>query len=156
MKYQSPGILSLDSLAAKHNKLALLLDDQPNPYTLKEDTDGINLNHELSKALLNISLTKRPTKLRNILQDLIGRNPDKGIYLTGLEVLFEPGLKVEVVPLLKLLSHTHIIIAHWPGTKVGKRLTYSQLGHPEYQSYAIGVDDDFDIIESESMEKDDV
>ncbi len=145
-------------LSPKHNKLAIIVGNETSKAMTREGVLLLDLNVQLSQALLNIPLAKRPRKVKGALDDLLTGLTFPYVCLIGLEVLFEPSLKVKAVNLLKQLAHDHVILAAWPGDFVriesGGKLSYSELGHVEYQEYTMMAEDDFTVISYQNLVKD--
>jgi hypothetical protein len=147
-----------EQLSPKHNKLAIIVGNWSTKAMAEEYCLVLDLNVQLSKALLNIPVAKRPRKVKDILDDLLTDMSSPHVCLVGLEVLFEPSLKVQAINLLKQLSHEHVVVAAWPGEFVksdwGGKLSYGKLGHVEYQEYTIMAEDDFIVIPYQNLVKD--
>lgn len=147
----------IESLRPKHTKLRFVVGSS-DELLAGHYQSSLNLNTELSKALLNIPLAKRPLLVYALLSDIISNKASAYICLVGLEILFEPSLQIQAVDLLKQLAHDHVIVSAWPGAYVqaerGGKLGYSELGHVEYQSYTIKIEDDFEVISYQNLIKD--
>lgn len=146
----------IESLRLKHAKLSFVVGSS-DELLADHYQSSINLNTELSKALLNIPLAKRPLLVYPLLSDIISNKASTYICLVGLEILFEPSLQIQAVDLLKQLAHDHVVVSIWPGDYVpaerGGKLCYSELGHSEYQSYTIKTEDDFGVISYQNLIK---
>lgn len=146
----------IESLRPKHTKLRFVVGSS-DELLAGHYQSSLNLNTELSKALLNIPLAKRPLLVYALLSDIISNKASAYICLVGLEILFEPSLQIQAVDLLKQLAHDHAIVSIWPGDYVpaerGGKLCYSELGHTEYQSYTIKTEDDFGVISYQNLLK---
>ena len=70
--------------------------------------------------------------LREIVGDV--RN-DAPLLLDNLEVLFEASLNINPLNVIKLLAHSRLVIAAWPGELRNDRLIYAGMGHPEHRDY---------------------
>ncbi|MEQ8192326.1 MAG: BREX-3 system P-loop-containing protein BrxF [Candidatus Eremiobacterota bacterium] len=92
---------------------------------------SVNLSLSLTERLLTMSVKERVYKLSDVLLEII---PEKSssIFLTSIEVLFEPSLEVNLFPLLKKLARTCTLIVNWPGEYDGNYLIY---GRPEHREY---------------------
>jgi len=145
----------VEHLSVKHNKLAIVLDYQADLKVSGFVGPIIDLNTYLSQALLNTSVAKRPRNIAILLSDRITDLSATCVCLAGLEVLFEPSLQVQVVELLKQLAHDHVIVALWPGEYIEgtAKLSYSKLGHIEYQDYTLTPNDDFEVIHAQNLIK---
>lgn len=143
-----------NQLSPRHHKLGIIVGAEA--INVVGDDVSIDLNSELSQALLNIPVAKRPRNVATLLGDMITELSAAWVYLVGLEVLFEPSLQVQVVSLLKQLAHDHVIVVLWPGEYIegAAKLGYSELGHPEYQEYTVSVGDDFEVIRYQTLIKD--
>jgi predicted AAA+ superfamily ATPase len=101
----------------------------------------LNVNLEMSKALLEIPIQRRVSKVHYIFQDLIKnfldrRNPQTAIILLdNLEILFDKDLKQDPLMLLQGISRNITIVASWNGIWADKRLSFAISGHPEYRCY---------------------
>ena len=147
-----------EKLARKHYKLAIITGNEVMTAISVENCVSIDLNIHLAQALLNMPVSKRPRKVVELLGDMLGEQASPYVGLHGLEVLFEPSLQVEVVGLLKQLSHDHVMVVAWPGDFMpaarGGKLSYSELGHIEYKDYTITTEDDFEVISYQNLIRD--
>lgn len=55
--------------------------------------------------------------------------------LAKLELLFEKGLQINPLDLVKRLAHSKRVVAVWPGELRGDRLIYADMSHPEHRDY---------------------
>lgn len=92
---------------------------------------SVHLSLLLTERLLTMSVKERVYKFSDILQEIISKK-SSSIFLTSIEVLFEPSLEVNVFSLLKKLSRTYTLIVNWPGEYDGNYLIYSKPEHREY------------------------
>jgi hypothetical protein len=60
---------------------------------------------------------------------------DAPLLLDNLEVLFEASLNINPLNVIKLLAHSRLVIAAWPGELRNDRLIYAGMGHPEHRDY---------------------
>ena len=101
----------------------------------------LNVNLEISKALLELPIQRRQSRVQQIFGDIIrdflgDEDPQTAIILLdNLEILFDKDLKQDPLILLQGFSRNLIIIASWNGSWVNKRLTFAKSGHPEYRFY---------------------
>lgn len=94
----------------------------------------LNLSLALSQRLLEIPSHRRPVQASSVLADLLtGQGP---LMLYDIELLFEPTLQLEPLHTLKTASRSRMLLALWPGTFEGGRLTHAEPGHPEYKCYS--------------------
>ena len=104
-------------------------------YAKNFETGYLNLGIELSLALLDIPLKRRPFKVTDIMENLIQEQHNKIICIDRIEVLFEPSLKTNPFQMLKQLSKNHTLIIAWRGIVIDKTLIYAKPNHPEYFKY---------------------
>ena len=103
--------------------------------------DILNVNLEMSKALLELPIQRRQSQVQRVFGDIIrgfldNEDPQTAIILLdNLEILFDKDLKQDPLLLLQGVSRNFTIIASWNGSWVHKRLTFAITGHPEYRFY---------------------
>jgi len=101
----------------------------------------INVNLEMSKALLELPKQRRVSHVHHVFQDIINNftgSEDQQtaiVLLDNLEILFDKDLKQDPLILLQGVSRNTTIIASWNGSWSQKRLTFAISGHPEYRFY---------------------
>ena len=93
--------------------------------------DVINLNLEVSKALLDLTERERQLKLTEVLGSIAGEAGDP-VFLDNTEVLFDVSLKHDPLRLLQGLSRQRTVVASWNSESDGDWLTYAEPGHPEF------------------------
>ena len=97
-------------------------------------TSVINLNLELSRELLDLTVKQRALRLPEILAGIINKHAGT-VFLDNLEILFARDLQQDPLRLLQRLSRNRNIVASWNGAFTGRKLTYAETGHPEYHDY---------------------
>jgi ABC-type lipoprotein export system ATPase subunit len=95
----------------------------------------INLNLELSRALLELTERQRILRLPLLVDEIIGQTGDQVVLIDNLEILFEVSLKQDPLRLLQQISRNRTVVATWNGTMAGGYLTYAAPNHPEYRRY---------------------
>ena len=95
----------------------------------------INLNLELSKALLELTERQRVLKLPLLVDEIVGKLGDQVVLIDNIEILFEVSLKQDPLRLLQQISRNRTVVATWNGTIAGGYLTYAAANHPEYRRY---------------------
>jgi hypothetical protein len=99
----------------------------------------INVNLEMSKALLEVPVNRRENRVSRIFNEIIrdtaSAAPESPVLLDNLEVLFDKDLKQDPLVLLQGASRNYTIIASWNGTCAKGKLTFAISGHPEYRYY---------------------
>lgn len=98
----------------------------------------INVNLELSKAMLELSERQRMLELPKLLSDILGHEKSDVILLDNIEILFAVSLKQDPLRLLQALSRNKTIVASYSGMIDGEYLVYAQPDHPEYKRYPTG------------------
>ena len=59
------------------------------------------------------------------------------LLLDNIELLFDQSLKLDPLDQLKRHAHAKRVVASWPGVLRDGRLSYAEMGHPEYQDYGL-------------------
>jgi hypothetical protein len=95
----------------------------------------INLNLELSRALLELTERQRILRLPLLVDEIIGKPVDQVVLIDNIEILFEVSLKQDPLRLLQQISRNRTVVATWNGTIAGGYLTYAETNHPEYRRY---------------------
>ncbi len=95
----------------------------------------INLNLELSRALLELTERQRILRLPLLVDEIIGKTGDQVVLIDNLEILFEVSLKQDPLRLLQQISRNRTVVATWNGKMAGGYLTYAAPNHPEYRRY---------------------
>lgn len=95
----------------------------------------INVNLELSKAMLELSERQRMLQLPKLLSDILGQTNADIILLDNIEILFAVSLKQDPLRLLQGLSRNKTIVASYSGMIDGEYLIYAEPDHPEYKRY---------------------
>jgi hypothetical protein len=102
-----------------------------------EQTGGrlVNLNLELSKRLIDLSVRQRALQLPQVLQEVVGKSADL-VLLDNIEILFDVSLQQDPLRLLQALSRNRTVVAAWNGIIEGTHLLYATPDHPEYRRYS--------------------
>jgi hypothetical protein len=95
-----------------------------------------NINLELSQRLLDLAPKKRPLKIIESIDGIVGSLASP-LILDNLEILFDKSLKLDPLRLLQDMSRNKIVLASWNGTFMDGKLSYAKVGHPEYRKYEI-------------------
>lgn len=93
---------------------------------------GIKLGHCLAATPVSDRAFSTNELLREVTDNVRSDTP---LLLDNLEVLFEPSLKINPLTVIKLLAHSRLVIAAWPGEMRDDRLIYAGMGHPEHRDY---------------------
>lgn len=95
----------------------------------------INVNLEISKAMLELSERQRMLQLPKLLSDILEQAKSEVILLDNIEILFDASFKQDPLRLLQGLSRNKTIVASYSGMIDGEYLVYAQPDHPEYKRY---------------------
>jgi len=100
------------------------------------NTTPLNVGVELGRRLAATPVSDRGFLTNELLREITDdvRN-DVPLLLDNLNVLFEPSLKINPLNVIKLLAHSRLVIAAWPGEMRNDRLIYAGMGHPEHRDY---------------------
>ena len=134
----------LGQLGELHTKLIVLVGPRGSGKTklLRELGDKLgvqplNVNLELGRRLSATSQAGRGFSAGQLLRDIADkkRKEDDVLLLDNLELLFERGLQINPLDLIKRLAHSKRVVVVWPGELRGNRLYYAEMTHPEYRDY---------------------
>jgi hypothetical protein len=95
----------------------------------------VNVNLELSRALLDIPRTQRAIIGQRLLGQIVGAHAGEIVLLDNIEILFAPEMKLDPLKALQQLSRNRTIVAAWSGRVEGDRLLYAEPSHPEFRDY---------------------
>jgi hypothetical protein len=138
----------IDQLGELNNKLIVLAGPRNSGKTKllhelgkKLGVEPLNVNLELGRRLSATPHTGRGFSVGQLLRDIADKErKDDLLLLDNMELLFERGLQINPLDLIKRLAHSKRVVAVWPGELRGNRLYYAEMTHPEYRDYdAAGV-----------------
>ena len=95
----------------------------------------VNLNMELSEAMLELTQRQRSLQLRRLLEQIAAGQDAELLLLDNIELLFDIDLKQDPIRLLEGLSRSRTVVATWNGSINDHAVTYAAPGHPEYRRY---------------------
>lgn len=97
----------------------------------------LHLGVSLAGALAELPQRERHLQTGNLLREIAQSHAPTGpLLMEGVELLFDASLKANALDLLKRQSLARPVVAIWPGEWRNGRLTYAELGNPEYQDHA--------------------
>ena len=135
----------ISSLETNYEKLVFILIQQDLDWKSayehlrgKFDADIMNLSYEMSKRLLAEKESRYPFLINSKLRELLAEYSAQRLILRNIEFLFEPSLKLNVIPALKNISRHQALIVLWPGEFSDNYLVYAAPGHPEHQRGYVG------------------
>jgi hypothetical protein len=96
----------------------------------------VNLNLELSQALLEIPKRQWPHKAMGLTDAIASSSEVPVTLLDRIEILFDQTLRLDVLKSLQQVARRHCLLVVWPGERDDRYLTYAEPGHPEYCRYS--------------------
>lgn len=135
----------VDDIGSLHSKLILLINQTDSGKTAliaelanQRDMKIMNVGTTLGSRLTAIPQRQRALQTNVILRELANEYANGDLLLLdNIELLFDQTLKLDPLDLLKRHAHSRRVVAVWPGELIDGRLTYAQMGHPEYQDYGL-------------------
>jgi hypothetical protein len=97
----------------------------------------VNVNLELSLALLDLTERQRALQLPRLLAEIVAASAADVVLLDNIEILFDASLKQDPLRLLQGLSRNTTVVAAWAGTIAGGHMVYATPDHPEYRRYPV-------------------
>ena len=134
----------LDDVGAMNTKLILLVGASRSGKTkllrelgAKLNIEPLNVGLELGRRLAATPNNERGFSAGELLRELADKErTDDPLLLDNLELLFEKGLRINPLDLVKRLAHSKRVVAVWPGELRGDRLIYADMSHPEHRDYS--------------------
>ena len=103
----------------------------------KLNIEPLNVGMELGRRLAATPNNKRGFSAGELLREIANKErTDDPLLLDNLELLFEKGLQINPLDLVKRLAHSKRVVAVWPGELRGDRLIYADMSHPEHRAYS--------------------
>ena len=103
----------------------------------KLNIEPLNVGMELGRRLAATPNNKRGFSAGELLREIADKErTDDPLLLDNLELLFEKGLQINPLDLVKRLAHCKRVVAVWPGELRGDRLIYADMSHPEHRDYS--------------------
>ncbi|MDE1529757.1 BREX-3 system P-loop-containing protein BrxF [Pseudomonas carnis] len=97
----------------------------------------LNVGLELGRRLAATPNNKRGFSASELLREIADmERTEDTLLLDNLELLFEPGLQINPLDLVRRLAHSKRVVAVWPGEMRGDRLVYANMSHPEHRDYS--------------------
>lgn len=99
--------------------------------------EPLNVGQELGRRLAGTPNNKRGFSAGELLREIADKErTEDPLLLDNLELLFEPGLQINPLDLVRRLAHSKRVVAVWPGELRGDRLVYADMSHPEHRDYS--------------------
>ena len=135
----------VDEVRSLNSKLILLISQPGSGKTTliaelanQRDMKVMNVGATLGSRLAALPQRQRALQTNVILRELTDEYANGDLLLLdNIELLFDQTLKLDPLDLLKRHAHSRRVVAVWPGELIDGRLTYAQMGHPEYQDYGL-------------------
>ena len=135
----------VDEVRSLNSKLILLISQSGSGKTAliaelanQRDMKVMNVGATLGSRLAALPQRQRALQTNVILRELADEYANGDLLLLdNIELLFDQTLKLDPLDLLKRHAHSRRVVAVWPGELIDGRLTYAQMGHPEYQDYGL-------------------
>ncbi|HFJ9631943.1 TPA: BREX-3 system P-loop-containing protein BrxF [Stenotrophomonas maltophilia] len=103
----------------------------------KLNIEPLNVGLELGRRLAATPNSKRGFSAGELLREIAGKErTEDPLLLDNLELLFEQGLQINPLDLVRRLAHSKRVVAVWPGELRGDRLVYADMSHPEHRDYS--------------------
>ncbi|MDV5034976.1 MULTISPECIES: BREX-3 system P-loop-containing protein BrxF [Gammaproteobacteria] len=107
----------------------------------------VNLSKELARKLVSLSIRERVRRLEAEV-DKIANDCGSSVWLTKLDLLFEPALDNDPMRLLKGIAKSKAVVAIWPGEITETSVVYSKPGKPDYKNYPLKELNDIQVIDA--------
>jgi hypothetical protein len=133
----------VNQLGELHTKLIVLAGQHGSGKTkllqelgTKLGVQPLNVNLELGRRMSATPHAARGFSAGQLLRDIADRQRKEDVLLLdNIELLFERGLQINPLDLIKRLAHSKRVVVVWPGELRGNRLYYAEMTHPEYRDY---------------------
>lgn len=107
----------------------------------------VNLSKELARKLVSLSIRERVRRLEAEV-DKIAHDCGSSVWLSKLDLLFEPALDNDPMRLLKGIAKSKTVVAIWPGEITETSVVYSKPGKPDYKTYPLKELNDIQVIDA--------
>ena len=97
--------------------------------------EAIHIGAELSAALIEVTPQQRPSVAHHWLTDRLRQGSRGPIIYGGIDLLFEPALRLDPFALFKNASRLSPVIVLWPGTYHEGVLAYAVPEHQHYRTW---------------------
>lgn len=134
----------IDEIGDLNSKLVLLVGAGRSGKTkllhelgAKLNIEPLNVSLEMGRRLAATPNNKRGFSAGESLREIADKERiDDPLLLDNIELLFERGLQINPLDLLKRMAHSKRVVAVWPGELRGDRLIYADMSHPEHRDYS--------------------
>lgn len=128
--------------SAKLQRSQLIIICNPNKEKLIKQNNNkyciqnVNISLELSKELIVIPKTKRSTRVRRCLAEILHRFNSDVLWIERMQLLFHPELEFDPIQFFQNVSRNKTIILSWDGEYKNNKLIYAKPGHQEYRVFS--------------------
>jgi hypothetical protein len=129
-------VIDRKKLAASQKFYRLLI------YGYVASDDAVSVNKAIAEELLKFEPGRRTMQLDKCFNKVLDTLPN-GVVIQGIDVMFNPDYKVDVLTLLIAANKRKLFSLIWPGRIEDDRLVYSEEGYLDYQVYEIS---NYDIV----------
>lgn len=140
-------LMAVDAFMAArpYNPCCLLVD--PDIIRLRHATRAVAVRHAwptlssggvLGDALIAVAPDQRSSRVKVVLEAALRRidtRPGAAIVMNDVDLLFEPGLALDPLRLLRDLSREGALIVAWPGTYANSVLAYATPDHAHHRRW---------------------
>ena len=135
----------VDEIAALHSKLILLV-GRPGcgksallaALANRRGMKVMNVGAALGRRLAAMPQRQRALQANVVMRELADEYASGDLLLLdNIELLFDRALKLDPLDLLKRHAHARRVVSVWLGVLRDGRLSYAEMGHPEYQDYGL-------------------
>ena len=131
--YDSAGVATLEGGGIQRRRAEGKLTN----LATKLNIEPLNVGLELGRRLAATPNNKRGFSAGELLREIADKErTEDPLLLDNLELLFEPGLQINPLDLVRRLAHSKRVVAVWPGELRGDRLVYADMSHPEHRDYS--------------------
>jgi len=103
----------------------------------KLNIEPLNVGLELGRRLAATPNNKRGFSAGELLREIADKErTEDPLLLDNLELLFEPGLQINPLDLVRRLAHSKRVVALWSGELRGDRLVCAVMSLPEHRDYS--------------------
>lgn len=129
-------VIDQKKLAASQKLYRLLI------YGYVASDDAVSVNKAVAEELLKFKPNRRTMQLEKCFNKVLDTLPE-GSVIEGIDVMFNPSYKVDVLALLIAAYKRKPFSLIWPGRIEDDKLIYSEEGYPDYRAYEIS---NYDIV----------
>ncbi len=135
----------VQEVSALHSKLILLVGPPRAGKTAllseladRQSAKVMNVGAALGKRLAAMTQRQRILQANVAMRELAEEYANGDLLLfDNIELLFDQSLRLDPLDQLKRHAHARRVVAVWPGVLRDGRLSYAEMGHPEYQDYGL-------------------